>query len=119
IRSLADTLEDRAIVVPLQRKPKNADVARLRRRDNGEFAAIRRQAARWARDNHSKSTDPRVRSESSKREQKHPTEHPTALCCSDLFSRKIPRYQLAGGLGFEPRFSESESDVLPLNYPPI
>src|SRR5262249_14715481 len=26
---------------------------------------------------------------------------------------------LAGGLGFEPRFSESESDVLPLNYPPI
>jgi hypothetical protein len=26
--------------------------------------------------------------------------------------------RLAGGLGFEPRFSESESDVLPLNYPP-
>ena len=26
---------------------------------------------------------------------------------------------LAGGLGFEPRFSESESDVLPLNYSPI
>ena len=25
---------------------------------------------------------------------------------------------MAGGLGFEPRFSESESDVLPLNYPP-
>jgi hypothetical protein len=25
---------------------------------------------------------------------------------------------VAGGLGFEPRFSESESDVLPLNYPP-
>lgn len=25
---------------------------------------------------------------------------------------------LAGGPGFEPRFSESESDVLPLNYPP-
>ena len=25
---------------------------------------------------------------------------------------------LAGGLGFEPQFSESESDVLPLNYPP-
>jgi hypothetical protein len=28
------------------------------------------------------------------------------------------RYAMAGGLGFEPRFSESESDVLPLNYPP-
>ena len=26
---------------------------------------------------------------------------------------------LAGGLGFEPRFSESESDVLPLNYSPM
>ena len=26
---------------------------------------------------------------------------------------------LAGELGFEPRFSESESDVLPLNYSPI
>src|ERR1039458_4037188 len=26
--------------------------------------------------------------------------------------------KLAGGPGFEPRFSESESDVLPLNYPP-
>jgi hypothetical protein len=25
---------------------------------------------------------------------------------------------VAGGPGFEPRFSESESDVLPLNYPP-
>jgi hypothetical protein len=26
---------------------------------------------------------------------------------------------LAGGLGFEPRLTESESAVLPLNYPPI
>ncbi len=26
---------------------------------------------------------------------------------------------MAGELGFEPRFSESESDVLPLNYSPI
>ena len=26
--------------------------------------------------------------------------------------------KLAGGLGFEPRFSESESDVLPLDDPP-
>ena len=29
------------------------------------------------------------------------------------------RFGLAGELGFEPRFSESESDVLPLNYSPI
>ncbi len=27
--------------------------------------------------------------------------------------------RLAGGLGFEPRLTESESAVLPLNYPPI
>src|SRR5262245_48331448 len=26
---------------------------------------------------------------------------------------------MAGGLGFEPRLTESESAVLPLNYPPI
>ena len=32
---------------------------------------------------------------------------------------EAPFKVLAGGLGFEPRFSESESDVLPLNYPPI
>ena len=28
-------------------------------------------------------------------------------------------FLLAGGLGFEPRLTESESAVLPLNYPPI
>ena len=58
IRSLADTLEDRAIVVQLQRKPKTAKVERLRKRDNGEFAILRRQAARWAADNFDKLTDP-------------------------------------------------------------
>ena len=26
---------------------------------------------------------------------------------------------MAGGLGFEPRLTESESAVLPLNYPPL
>src|SRR5262249_1729356 len=29
-----------------------------------------------------------------------------------------PRATVAGGLGFEPRLTESESAVLPLNYPP-
>jgi hypothetical protein len=41
--------------------------------------------------------------------------------CAGMFSRGMGEsfgFQLAGGLGFEPRFSESESDVLPLNYPP-
>jgi putative DNA primase/helicase len=58
IRALADTLEDRAIVVQLQRKPKAAKVARLRKRDSDEFAILRRKAARWAADNFSKLTDP-------------------------------------------------------------
>jgi hypothetical protein len=58
IRALADTLEDRAIVVQLQRKPKAASVVRLRKRDSEEFAVLRRQAARWASDNFSRLTDP-------------------------------------------------------------
>ena len=37
IRGLADTLEDRAVVVTLQRKPRDASVERLRRRDTEEF----------------------------------------------------------------------------------
>jgi hypothetical protein len=58
IRSLADTLEDRAIVVQMQRKPKAVAVARLRKRDNDEFAMLRRHAARWANDHFSLLTDP-------------------------------------------------------------
>ena len=48
IKSLADTLEDRAVIVRLQRKPKTAKVERLRKRDCKEFAILRRKAARWA-----------------------------------------------------------------------
>lgn len=58
IGALADTLEDRAIVVQLQRKPKTTKVARLRMRDSDEFALLRRKAARWAADNFSKLIDP-------------------------------------------------------------
>jgi putative DNA primase/helicase len=58
IRELADTLEDRAIVVQLQRKPKAASVARLRKRDSEEFGILRRKAARWAEDNFPKLADP-------------------------------------------------------------
>jgi hypothetical protein len=32
---------------------------------------------------------------------------------------EIRVFSVAGGLGFEPRLTESESAVLPLNYPPI
>jgi putative DNA primase/helicase len=58
IRSLADTLEDRAIIVQLQRKPPGAQVERLRRRDNEWCAALRSQASRWSMDNFDKLADP-------------------------------------------------------------
>ena len=51
IGGLAGTLEDRAIIVPMQRKPRGAKVARCRRRDCAEFAGLRRQALRSATDN--------------------------------------------------------------------
>ena len=41
------------------------------------------------------------------------------LLCSVQHPGKIPRNQVAGELGFEPRLAESESAVLPLNYSPI
>jgi putative DNA primase/helicase len=58
IRKIADTLEDRAVIVTLQRKARTAKVERLRRRDSEEFANLRRQAARWAADNFAKLADP-------------------------------------------------------------
>jgi putative DNA primase/helicase len=51
IGGLAGTLEDRAIIISMQRKPKGAKVARCRRRDCAEFADVRRKALRWAADN--------------------------------------------------------------------
>jgi hypothetical protein len=58
IRALADTLEDRAIVLQLQRKPPGARVERLRKRDSDEFATLRRQVSRWAEDSLSALADP-------------------------------------------------------------
>jgi hypothetical protein len=58
IRSLADTLEDRSIIIMLQRKAPGAKVERLRKRDSEDFATLRRRAARWAADNLDKLADP-------------------------------------------------------------
>ena len=58
IQSLADTLEDRSVIICLQRKSPAAKVDRLRRRDSKEFKDLRSQAARWAADNRSKLSDP-------------------------------------------------------------
>ena len=52
------TLEDRSIIITLQRKPRKADVKRLRRRDTEELKSIRSQAARWAADNFDHLVDP-------------------------------------------------------------
>jgi putative DNA primase/helicase len=51
IGTLPDTMDDRSIVIRLQRKPRAALVSRLRKRDSDEFSILRRQAARWAADN--------------------------------------------------------------------
>jgi len=58
IGELADTVRDRAVILQLQRKPRTAKVARLRKRDCDEFALLRRKAARWAVDNFDKLRDP-------------------------------------------------------------
>ena len=58
IGELADTLRDRAVILQLQRKPRTAKMARLRKRDCEEFALLRRKAARWAADNFDKLRDP-------------------------------------------------------------
>jgi hypothetical protein len=58
IRELADTLEDRGVVLMLQRKPRTAKTERLRKRDSKEFAVLRQKAARWGEDNFGKLTDP-------------------------------------------------------------
>lgn len=51
IGKLTTTLTDRAICIPMRRKRPAEKVARLRRRDNDEFAKLRRQCLRWANDN--------------------------------------------------------------------
>jgi putative DNA primase/helicase len=50
IGRFADTLEDRAVLVRMQRKPKGARVERCRYRDMPEYAALRQKAMRWAAD---------------------------------------------------------------------
>ncbi len=47
-----------------------------------------------------------------------PTARPTEPVASSVEIRKAQGNQVAGGPGFEPGLAESESAVLPLNYPP-
>jgi putative DNA primase/helicase len=52
IGKLANTLRDRSIILPMQRKKAGERVAKLRaREDGGEFLILRRKAKRWVADN--------------------------------------------------------------------
>ena len=51
IGKLAATLRDRAIILPMKRKKRHEQVAKLRGRDNDAFRIIRERAQRWANDN--------------------------------------------------------------------
>jgi Protein of unknown function (DUF3631) len=51
IGRFAGTIEDRSIIVSLQRKPKTARVQRCRHRDTAEFIELRQKCLRWATDN--------------------------------------------------------------------
>src|SRR5690606_27133480 len=57
-------------------------------------------------------------SASSNPEQKLQNELQNDLCGSSFVLEIMQENQVAGGPGFEPRLTESESAVLPLNYPP-
>jgi putative DNA primase/helicase len=58
IRELADTLQDRSIVIQIQRKSRTASVERFRKRDDDEFALLRQKIARWSEDNFARLTNP-------------------------------------------------------------
>ena len=51
IGRFAGTLEDRSIIISMQRKSKGAKVERCRHRDRVEFVELRQKASRWAADN--------------------------------------------------------------------
>jgi len=50
IRSLADTLEDRAVTIPMRRKSKDEHVARFRLDQLGHLSVVRKKIARWVKD---------------------------------------------------------------------
>lgn len=51
IGSIADTIEDRSIIVSMTRKPRSQKVERLRARKSSPLDDLARKVARWAQDN--------------------------------------------------------------------
>ena len=89
IGKLPDTLEDRALVVPLRRKQAGEVVERFRGDRVNEFLPLRRKAARWAADSLLRlaDADPTVPSELNDRAQ----DNTRAICAiADLVGGKWP-----------------------------
>lgn len=113
IGKLPDTLEDRALVVPLRRKQSGETVERFRADRVNEFLPLRRKAARWAADNllRLSDLDPVVPSELNDRAQ----DNARALCAiADLVGGKWPGLIRASliGLAAQPDDEPQSAGVL-------
>lgn len=98
IGKLPDTLEDRALVVPLRRKQAGEVVERFRADRLNEFLPLRRMAARWAADNSLRlaGLDPIVPSELNDRAQ----DNARAICAiTDLAGGEWPQLVRASLVG--------------------
>jgi putative DNA primase/helicase len=113
IGKLPDTLEDRALVVPLRRKQSGETVERFRADRVNEFLPLRRKAARWAADSVLRlaNLDPVVPSELNDRAQ----DNARAICAiADLAGSKWPGLIRASlvGLAAQPDDEPQSAGVL-------
>lgn len=113
IGKLPDTLEDRALVVPLRRKQAGEKVERFRADRVNEFLPLRRKAARWAADSLRRlaDVDPPVPSELNDRAQ----DNARAICAiADLVGGTWPELIRASlvGLATQPDDEPQSAGVL-------
>jgi len=110
IGKLPDTLEDRAIVVPLRRKQVGEAVERFRADKLAEFLPLRRRAKRWADDNIIKlqGMDPDVPNQLNDRAQ----DNARAICAiADLAGEEWPEKIRGALIGLAAQnVDESQSD---------
>lgn len=102
IGKLPDTLEDRALIVPLRRKQSGETVERFRADKLNEFLPLRRMAARWADDNSLRlaDVDPIVPGELNDRAQ----DNARAICAiADLAGGEWPQLIRASLVGLASR----------------
>lgn len=113
IGKLPDTLEDRALVVPLRRKQSGEVVERFRADRLNEFLPLRRMAARWAADSSLRlaDLDPIVPSELNDRAQ----DNARAVCAiADLAGGEWPQLVRASlvGIAAQPDDEPQSAGVL-------